>query len=296
MSDDNRNSESFEDFNFDSFIMDEPQTNTEESSFNLDNPFGDDLAAPSSETSIGNLSENTSENTEGSSLGFGNDPSFGGDAVTSESGVSADNPYFDDPLADSGVSADNPYLSDALTDESPDGKKKGKKGFLSGLLGGRDKPKKDKPKKEKTKKISLKKGESEEESEGEEGEEKTKKAKPKKEKAVKEKKPAGERAPLDLGTILCIAFSVFLLVSLLLFNIAAFLTRGPESSLMLTLCFMGGINIVGLAAASVPVLFYQFPKERTLLNVMLGVSAVALLTGVMIALTEFYRYGFAVSP
>jgi hypothetical protein len=77
------------------------------------------------------------------------------------------------------------------------------------------------------------------------------------------------------------------------FNIAALLS-GESGKLMQTLAFMGAINIVGLAAMSVPVLFYRFPKERTLPNVMLGVSVVALFIALQIAITEFYRYGFAV--
>jgi len=123
-----------------------------------------------------------------------------------------------------------------------------------------------------------------------------KEAKPKKEKTVKEKEPAGERVPLDSATILCIVFSVFLLVSLLVFNIAAILTRGPESTIMQTLCFMGAFNIIGLAAAAVPTLLYYYPKERTLPNVLLGVSAVASFGGLLLLLTEFYRYGFLLNP
>jgi hypothetical protein len=118
-----------------------------------------------------------------------------------------------------------------------------------------------------------------------------------KEKAVKEKKekvPAGETAPRDWGTILCIAFSAFLLASLLVFNIAAFATSGK--SMMQTLCFLGAVNIVGLALAAVPILFYKFPKERTLPNVMLGISVVALFSGVLMLVTEFYRYDFILKP
>ena len=123
-----------------------------------------------------------------------------------------------------------------------------------------------------------------------------KEEKPKKEKAVKEKKPAGERMPLDLPAILCIAFSAFLMVSLLMFNIAAILTRGPESTIMQTLCFLGAFNIIGLAAAAVPIMFYKFPQERTLPNVLLGISAVASFSGLLMLLNEFYRYGFLLSP
>jgi len=279
MSDDSRNSESLDaesldtesldDFNFDSFNLDEPQASTGDDAFDLENPFGDGLAVPNSEASTGEPSDNSGDDAFdfGSSLG-------GDDSVAHEERVSAD----------------NPYLSD-LASESSDGEGKAKKkGFLNGLFGG-----KGKPKKEKKKKTNLsEEGESESsEGEGDTGEEPKKGKRKKKEKVVKEKKPAGERAPLDLATMLCIAFSVFWLVSLLMFNIAGLLSRGPESSLMQTLCFMGAINIVGLIPACVPILFYKFPAERTLPNVMLGISVVALFTGVMMTLTDFYRYGFA---
>jgi hypothetical protein len=120
--------------------------------------------------------------------------------------------------------------------------------------------------------------------------------KDKKVKPPKEKKPAGEHLPRDLGTVLCLAFSIFLLVSLLLLNVTAFLCRPSGGSILQTLCFIGAFDIVGLAAAAVPILFYKFPKERTLSNVLLGVSAVAMFSGVLVLLTEFYRYSFILKP
>jgi hypothetical protein len=124
--------------------------------------------------------------------------------------------------------------------------------------------------------------------------------KEKKEKAVKEKKekkPLKERLPLDWGaTALCVAFTVFLLVSLLAFNIAVFYSHSPDSPIMQTLCFLGAFNIVGLVLAAVPVLFYKFPKERTLPNVLLGISAAALFSGVLVLVTEFYSYSFILKP
>ena len=114
-------------------------------------------------------------------------------------------------------------------------------------------------------------------------------------KAKKEKKPSvGEPVPLDWGKILCIVFSVFLLASLLIFNVTAFLWGG--SSIMQKLCFMGAFNIVGLAAAAVPILFYKYPQDRTLPNVMLGISAVAMFCSVLIAVNAFYQYGFILKP
>ena len=113
-------------------------------------------------------------------------------------------------------------------------------------------------------------------------------------KTGKKEKPAGEKIPLDLAAILCLTFSVFLLVSLLMFNIASILTRG--SNIMETLCFLGAFNIIGLVAAAVPILFYYFPKERTLPNVMLGIAAVASFGGLQMLVYDFYRYGFMLSP
>ena len=126
---------------------------------------------------------------------------------------------------------------------------------------------------------------------------KAKKEKVKKEKVIKEKKPAGELVPRDWGTILCIAFSVFLLISLLTFNVATFLSRDEGSTLMGTLCFLGAFNLVGLTLVAVPVLFYKFPQERTLPNVMFGISVGAMFTGVLLLVNNFYHYyGFVVSP
>jgi hypothetical protein len=78
-----------------------------------------------------------------------------------------------------------------------------------------------------------------------------------------------------------------------MFNVAGLLTGGK--SLMQTLCFLGAINIVGLAAATVPILFYRFPKERTLPNVMLGIAAVAMFCSLLVVVTEFYLYGFVMT-
>ena len=66
--------------------------------------------------------------------------------------------------------------------------------------------------------------------------------------------------------------------------------------MMQTLCFLGAFNIVSLAVASVPILFYRFPKERTLPNVMLGIAAIAMLSGMQIAIIEFYSYSFIMTP
>jgi len=153
---------------------------------------------------------------------------------------------------------------------------KKKKGLLSGLFGG---GKKKAPKEKKAK------------------EKQPKSKKEKKEKVAKDEEATDKPAvPRDWGTILCIAFSVFLLVSLLVFNVAAFLTA-ESGKIMQTLCFLGAFNIVGLALVAVPVLFYKFPKERTLPNVMLGISVGAMFTGVLFLVNNFYHYyGFAISP
>jgi len=198
--------------------------------------------------------------------------------------VSADNPFLDngsgvDLSTDSSVeeaseSSESEEVPPLAADDEKAGKKKG---FLGGLLGGKKEKKEKGAKKEKAPK-----------------EKPIKAKKEKKEKVVKEKKPIGEMIPRDWEAILCIAFSVFLLVSLLMVNIAGFLTAG--GSMMQTLCFLGAFNLVGLVAAAVPILFYKFPKERTLPNVMLGIAAVAMSTSVQMAVIEFYRYSFIMTP
>jgi len=216
-------------------------------------------------------------NTGGDS--FDLDQPFGDDAAvpsgslgdspanTDENSFDLGNSFGGDPavsdlaVAEGRVSADTSYLSDSVT-----GKKKKGGGWFSRKKEGKEKPEKSE-----------------------------KKADIKKEKSVKEPKPAGDRVPLDLAAILCIAFSVFLLVSLLVFNVAAFLTAG--GSLMQTLCFLGAFNIIGLVLVAVPILFYKFPQERTLPNVLLGLSAGALFTSVLLFVHNFYYYyGFTLSP
>ncbi|MCL2004893.1 MAG: hypothetical protein FWG73_01900 [Planctomycetaceae bacterium] len=254
MSDDKNNSEPF-DFDFDSLNAEpaneaSPATNTGESSFDLDNPFGDEVVVTKGVAADG-LSDGFAESTGESSFDLGE--SFGVDlaAPPSDEELSADNPYLDAPVGD----------ADGQTPETK------KKGLLGRFAKGKDKPAKE-PKAKK------------------EG---------KNEKVAKEKVPAGEAVPRDWGTILCIAFSAFLLVSLLMMNIAAFFDPN-RGTLMQTLCFLGAFNVVGLVAAGIPLLFYKFPKERTLPNVMLGVAAVAIFVGILFAVTDFYRYGFMLGP
>ena len=222
-------------------------------------------------------SENPSEKTESDPLDLDNP--FGTDLAMSgsEAGVSADNPYFnaesalDDPSGMDSVS-DSAVEESSETDENekaevpPIAAAPGKAGKKKGFFG----------------------------SKKEKAPTQIKEKKSKKEKVIKEKKPLREWVPRDLETILCVAFSLFLLASLLMFNIAAIMTSGK--SLMQTICFLGAFNIIGLAAAAVPILFYKFPKERTLPNVMLGIAAVAVFISLQSAVIEFYRYNFIMTP
>ena len=296
MSDDNKNTDPF-DFDFNALNEDEPQAQSD-SSFDLDSPFGDDIVVSKSEPAASQAASDSgfdldnpfgddlvvtrseaTESSAGSDSGFDLDSSFGDDFVSSsnESGVSADNPYINDssvilPSADPHAFIDS--TGESVQEEQADSKKK--KGLLSGILGG-------------------KKGKATKEKASKEKPVKEKQPKPKKEK--KEKTPGEPAVPRDWGTILCIAFSVFWLASLLIFNVATFLSRGEGSTLMGTLCFLGAFNLVGLALAAVPILFYKFPQERTLPNVMLGVSTGAIFTGVLFHVCNAYHYyGFAVTP
>ena len=225
------------------------------------------------------LNADQPQNSSGESS-FDLDSPFGDDFAASGEGVSADNPYLDgeSALYDSSVISDSTADSSeeefdengksAPSDsEESDNTKKGKGGWFS-----KEKDRSAKGKKEKS----------------------IKEPKIKKEKVRKENAPADEKVPRDWGTILCIAFSVFLLVSLLMVNIASLFTAG--GSMMQTLCFLGAFNIIGLAAASVPILFYKFPKERTLPNVMLGIAAVAMFSALLVAVNEFHRYSFILTP
>jgi len=287
MSDDNKNSEQPFDFDFDALNEEESQGKPGDSAFDLDNPFGDDIVVTRSEP--GQSLEKPSDS------GFDLDNPFGDDLapLSSEPGISADNPYLDDSAADSsfeGSAFEGSSFEESTVGESSemdaDGipsidageettDKKKKKGFLGGLFGGGKK----KATKEKTAKDKQPKAK-----------------KDKKEKIAKDGEASDKPAvPRDWGTVLCIAFSLFLLVSFLMFNIGTLLTSGD--SLLGTLTFLGAFNLVGLALVAVPVLFYKFPQERTLPNVMLGVSVGAMFTGILFLVNNFYwYYGFAISP
>jgi len=275
MSDDNKNSEQPFDFDFDALNEEESQGKPGDSAFDLDNPFGDDIVVTRSEPG-------ESQTKPGDSA-FDLDNPFGDDLapLSSEPGVSANNPYLDDLAAD-GLAEESAVGESSEIDEdgvpsidAGEETSKKKKGFLGGLFGG-GKKKAPKEKKAKDKQPKAKKE--------------------KKEKAPKDGESADKPAmPRDLGTILCIAFSVFLLVSLLVFNVATLLTSGD--SLLGTLTFLGAFNLVGLTLVAVPILFYKFPQERTLPNVMLGISVGAMFTGVLLLVNNFYQYyGFAISP
>jgi hypothetical protein len=208
------------------------------------------------------------------SEGTGDSLDLGGQSFGSEGGVSAGNPFLDDGFVGP-QSPDYPQPvetedSEESDEDVPEEPVKKKKGFWGG------KSKKETPPKE----------EAEIDDDGN---------KVKVGKKQKEKVPTGGIVPKDLPTILCIAFTVFLLASLLVFNVVTFLYRGP--SMMQTLCFMGAFNLVGLAVAAVPILFFKSPKEWwTLPNVMLGISVAALFSGVMVLVYEFYSYDFIVKP
>jgi len=275
MSDDNNN-DPF-DFDFDALGDSEPLVKSGEP-FDLDDPFGDGSFAGSSEAGIS--ADNPFFDNAPAANAFEVDEStFEDNANSFESGESSfeadgssfemsENSFEESPSEDF-AEVDSGEVPPVVAGATPTGKKKG---MLSGVFGG----KKDKAPKGK--------------------EIKEKQPKAKKEKAIKEKKPRGESAPLDWGAILCLAFSAFLLVSLLVFNIAGILSREENSTIMGTLCFLGAFNIVGLVLVAVPLLFYKFPQERTLPNVLLGISVGAMFSGVGFLVIEFSRYSFVVNP
>jgi len=345
MSDDNKSSDPF-DIDFDSLNADEPRASTGESSFDLDNPFGDDvIVAGNGGMSTGDLPESTG----GSSFDLANP--FGDDLAASGSGVSADNPYLGGSAEDSEAEAaetdaadgdeeldtkkkrggwfskgkakpakgkkeklanDESAESDDLSSDVADGdeesdtkKKRGgwfSKGKAKPAKGKKAQPTDDESVESDDLSSDVADGDEESDTKKKQGgwlskgktkQAKAKKEKTKKEKVVKEKKPKDESVPLDLGTVLCLALAVLLLTSLVLFNIAVFLSRGPDSSMMQTLCFLGAFNIVALVPTSVVVLFFKLPKEqRTLPNIMLGISIAAMFSALLVAVSEFYRYSF----
>ncbi|MDR3182807.1 MAG: hypothetical protein LBT89_07815 [Planctomycetaceae bacterium] len=115
----------------------------------------------------------------------------------------------------------------------------------------------------------------------------------KKPKPAKKEKTPKEKTPRDLHSNLCLTFAGCVIAVLLLQNVFAFF-RG--SGILQTLCFIGIFDIIGLCAVAVPVMFYRNKDELDVFKVMLGVSSMALFAGVLIMLTEFFRYGFVIKP
>jgi hypothetical protein len=106
-----------------------------------------------------------------------------------------------------------------------------------------------------------------------------------------ESAPKVSAEPLDW---IIIAFSGFLFFALLVHNVASILAGG--GSVMQTLCYISAFDIVGLCAAAAPFMCIKERKHINLFQVLLGMSSTALCLGVLVLLTEFYRYGFIIKP
>jgi hypothetical protein len=315
MSEDNKNPDPF-DFDFDALNEENPLESTGSNSFDLDNPFGEDLGVSVDEVSTNNPFLDSLDNSATDSLAeelLSESAGFAEAGITEElvsegMDIAADAVPLEEKTAEKkkglggwfSKSKDKPVKGESAKEEGTDAgeektaeKKKGLGGWFSKS---KDKPAKEESAKEEE--ADTDEGKTAEKKKGLGGwfsKSKDKPAKEKKEKIVKEKE--GEpvpRAPRDWGAILCIALSFFLLVSLLMFNIATFLTSG--NSILQTLCFLGAFNIVALAVAAVPILFYKYPEQRTVPNVMLGVSTAAMFCSVLIAVSAFYQYNFVLGP
>jgi hypothetical protein len=94
----------------------------------------------------------------------------------------------------------------------------------------------------------------------------------------------------DVPGILCLAAAGTLLLIMLVQNVMSLVFCG--GSILRAVCYVAAFDIIGLGAVAVPALIYKHRSEIGLFNVLLGVSSMALFVGVLIMLTEFYRYGF----
>ena len=123
---------------------------------------------------------------------------------------------------------------------------------------------------------------------------KTKKAKKEKPKRAKKARDPNQE-PADLGAVLSLSFAIALGVALLAWNVYVLLFEPYKSvgvGFSSTIYYLVGVDIFGGIAIVVPWLFYKFKTERTLFNVLLGTSAIALLIGLIFLLDVLYRYDF----
>ncbi len=132
--------------------------------------------------------------------------------------------------------------------------------------------------------------------EAEDPKKKKKEKKEKKEKPAKAKKEPSGKAPLELGTILGVIFSVLLLFALIGFNIYCIIASPfKDVGFMSTLYYLIVVDIVGLFAVSVPFLLGRNPKSIDLFQAAVGVSVMAMSLGVILLMTCIVRYDMTVS-
>ncbi len=133
--------------------------------------------------------------------------------------------------------------------------------------------------------------------------EQKKAAKKKQSKAKKEKKPrksggaAGHREPLGLEGVLCLVLGGLLALGLILSNVYVILSDRSAfgiglSSLITYIVFVDFVGLIGVV--SVPFLFLAYRKTLDVFKVGLGLSAMAMSLGVMLLVTEFFRYDFMI--
>lgn len=127
---------------------------------------------------------------------------------------------------------------------------------------------------------------------------KKKKSKPERKKKEEKKPRDPNQQPADLGTVLSISLAIVLGVALLVWNV--FVLSQPYKSagvgLSSTIYYLVGVNIFGILAVCVPVLFYKNKKEINLFYALLGTSVITLLIGLILLLDMLYRYDFVIKP
>ncbi|GHT21485.1 hypothetical protein FACS189419_02460 [Planctomycetales bacterium] len=114
----------------------------------------------------------------------------------------------------------------------------------------------------------------------------------KKEKPAK-KKPVKTAAPRDWNGTICLFFAGLVLLVLIAANLVTLLS---SSNFMQTLIFLGTLDVLGLCIVAVPVMFYRKREDINVFNVLLGIASSAMFIGVIVMITEFFRYGFTFKP
>ena len=123
----------------------------------------------------------------------------------------------------------------------------------------------------------------------------------KKEKKQKPQKEAAPREPMELGDVLSLCFGFVMFLALIVVNfLIATAPRASDIGSNTKLAYIVLVNVFGLIIVAVPFLLWKFRKgsephrNLRLPDVLLGIAAMAMTSGVLCFLAAFFRYGFTI--